>query len=93
MTEIHNRVKTLIQEKNATYKIFRLNKDNPDLICRLKCLQERLSTSSESSKERHYARIANRLNNTQQSSKTYWSLLKIFSNNKKIPLYFTKIVL
>ena len=72
----NNRIKTLIQEKNATYKIFRHNKDNPDLIYRLKCLQERLSTSIESSKERHYARIANRLNNTQKSSKTYWFLLK-----------------
>ena len=56
------------------------------MIYRLKFLQERLSTIIESSKERYYARIANRLNNTQKSSKTYWSLLKIFLNNKKIPL-------
>ena len=56
------------------------------MIYRLKFLQERLSTTIESSKERYYARIANRLNNTQKSSKTYWSLLKIFLNNKKIPL-------
>ena len=82
----NNRIKTLIKEKNATYKIFRHNKDNPNLIYRLKFLQERLSTIIESSKERYYARIANRLNNTQKSSKTYWSLLKIFLNNKKIPL-------
>ena len=27
----NNRIKTLIQEKNATYNIFRHNKDNPDL--------------------------------------------------------------
>ena len=86
MTKIHNRVKTLIQEKNATYKIFRLNKDNPDLIYRLKFLQERLSNAIESSKEMYYARIANRLRNTQKSSKSYWSFLKIFLNNKKIPL-------
>ena len=56
------------------------------MIYRLKFLQERLSTTFEFSKERYYARIANRLNNTQKSSKTYWSLLKIFLNNKKIPL-------
>ena len=56
------------------------------MIYRLKFLQERLSTIIESSKERYYARIANRLNNTQKSSKTYWSLLKIFLNNKKFPL-------
>ena len=82
----NNRIKTLIKEKNVTYKIFRHNKDNPNLIYRLKFLQERLSTITESSKERYYARIANKLNNTQKSSKTYWSLLKIFLNNKKIPL-------
>ena len=56
-----------------------------DLICHLKLFQERLSTTTESSKKRYYAGIANRLNNTQKSSKTYWSLLKIFLNNKKIP--------
>ena len=31
----NNRIKTLIQEKNATYKIYRHNKDNPNLIYRL----------------------------------------------------------
>ena len=41
-----------------------ITKDNPDLIPRLQFLQERLSTSIDSSKERYYARIANRLNNT-----------------------------
>ena len=56
------------------------------MIYRLQFLQERLSTSIESSKERYYARIANRLSNIQKSTKTYWSLLKIFLNNKKIPL-------
>ena len=40
-----NRVKTLIQEKDGTYKIYRRNKDNLDLIYRPQFLQERLSTS------------------------------------------------
>ena len=31
-------------------------------------------------------RIANKLNNTQKNSKSYWSLLKVFLNNEKIPL-------
>ena len=82
----NNRIKVLIQEKNATYEIYRHNKDNPDLIYCLGFLQERLSASIETSKESHYARIANRLNNSQKSSKTYWSLLTIFLNNKKILL-------
>ena len=37
----NNRIKTLIQGKNATYKIYRHNKENPDLIYRLQFLQER----------------------------------------------------
>ena len=86
-----SRIKTLIQEKNTTYKIYCHNKDNPDLIYRLQFLLERLSTSTKSSKERYYARIANRLNNTQKSTKSYWSLLKIFLNNKKNPAYTTVI--
>ena len=56
------------------------------MIYRLKFLQERLSAITESSKERYYAKIAGRLNNTQKSSKNYWSLLKNFLNNKNIPL-------
>ena len=56
------------------------------MIYRLKFLQDRLSTSIESLKEMYYAMIANRLNNTQKRSKAYWSLLKIFLNNKRIPL-------
>ena len=30
--------------------------------------------------------MANKLNNLQRNSKQYWSLLKCFLNNKKIPL-------
>ena len=45
-----NRIITLIQEKNATYKIYRHTKDNPGLKYRLQFLQKRLSTSIESSK-------------------------------------------
>ena len=70
-TWFNNRMKTLIHEKFGTCKIFRNNKDNAGLIYRLKFLQERLSTTIESSKERYYARIANRFNNTQKSTNTY----------------------
>ena len=62
-----NKIKTLIQEKNATYKTYCHNKDNPDFIYRLQFLREPLSTSIMSSKERCYNRIANRLNNTKKT--------------------------
>ena len=87
----NNRIKTLIQQENASYKIYCHNKDNPDLIYRLQFLQELLSTSIESSKDRYYTRIANRLNNTQKNTKTYWSLLKILFKQYKNPAYTTVI--
>ena len=31
-------------------------------------------------------KIVEKLQNTQRGSKAYWPLLKIFSNNKKIPV-------
>ena len=54
------------------------------MIYRLQFLLQHLSTSIESTKERYYVKIANRLNSTKRNTKTYWSLLKIFLNNKKI---------
>ena len=37
-------------------------------------------------KQKFYSKIVEKLQNTQRSSKAYWSLLKIFLNNKKIPI-------
>ena len=37
---LNNRIKTLIQEENATCKIYHHNKDNPDLIYPLQFLQK-----------------------------------------------------
>ena len=43
-------------------------------------------TSIEASKHKYYCRMTNKLINTFKKSKTYWSLLKGFLNNKKITL-------
>ena len=37
-------------------------------------------------KQNYYSRMASKLTNVQRNSKTYWSLLNRFLNNKKIPL-------
>ena len=37
-------------------------------------------------KQNNYSKIVEKLQNTQRSSKAHWSLLKIFLNNKKIPI-------
>ena len=38
------------------------------------------------SKQKYYSRIENKLSMTRTYPKTYWSLLKLFLNNKKIPI-------
>ena len=50
-------------------KVIPTKKDSSDLIYRLKFLQECFSTSIESSKERYYAKILNRLNKTKKKQK------------------------
>ena len=82
----NNKIKALIQAKNTAFNSFRKNSGNSELKRHLVSLQERVKASIESSKQKYYYRIANKLNNTQKNSKSYWSLLKIFLNNKKIPL-------
>ena len=54
------------------------NSSNIDLKSRLKNLQVCLSSSIESSKEKYYYEITNKLNNTQKNSKTHWYLIKMF---------------
>ena len=70
----------------SSFNSFRKNSDNSELKRHLVSLQERVKGSTESSKQNYYYRIANKLNNTQKNPKSYWSLLKIVLNNKKIPL-------
>ena len=50
-------------------KVIPTKKDSSDLIYRLQFLQECFSTSIESSKERYYAKILNRLNKTKKTRK------------------------
>ena len=41
--------------------------------------------SIEDSKQTYYSKLSSKLANPATSSKTYWSILKTFLNNKKIP--------
>ena len=89
----NNKIKTLIEAKNAAFISFRKNSGNSELKRYLVSFQERVKASIESSKQKYYFRIASKLNNTQKNSKSYWLLLKIFLNYKKMPLilpFFTK---
>ena len=77
----NNKIKSLIHEKNITIKRFRSGRRNSCLTRQILCLQERLNDSIEASKQKYYCKMTNKLTNA------YWSKLKSFLKNKKIPLF------
>ena len=54
--------------------------------CLFKYFQDCLNASVKVAKEKYYHNTINKLITTQKNSKVYWSLLKFFINNKKIPI-------
>ena len=68
----NDKIRLLMKEKTTAYKYFRQNGNDVYWQHRLKVLQDHLNNSIESSK--------------QKTSKCFWSLLKIYLNNRKIPL-------
>ena len=67
-------------------KHFHENSKNLQILNKLGSLQNLLSKSIAESKRNYYYRMADKLHNTEKGSNAYWSLLKRFLNNKKIPL-------
>ena len=55
------------------------------LFEKFKVLQYQLNISIEELKEKYYTKLSSRLADPLTSPKTYWSILKTFLNNKKIP--------
>ena len=80
----NKKIGALIQEKNVAFKNYHNNSSNIALKCRLKYLQTCLNSCIEVAKEKY--NTVNKIMNSQKNSKVYWSLLKIFLNNKKIPI-------
>ena len=82
----NSRIKSLIENKNKIHKNYQRYKSNTQLLSKLNLLQEQLHLLINRSKQNYYSRMASKLTNVQRNSKTYWSLLNRFLNNKKIPL-------
>ena len=82
----NSKIKHLIQEKNNAYQLYRNNKANACFRNRSNFLQDSLKNPIEISEQKYYSRIANKLTMTRKCPKSYWSLLKVFLNNKKIPI-------
>ena len=80
---LSNKIKTIINKKNTIFKHFRQNSNNLQIWNKL---ESPLTKSIAESKRNFHYRMADKLHNTQKSSKPYWSLLKRFLDNKNIPL-------
>ena len=65
----NNKIKSLIREKNITFKRFRSDRRNICLKRQLNCLQDGLNDSTEASKQKYYCRMTNKLTNTEKKFK------------------------
>ena len=81
---INNNIKQLIQEKNNTYTSYILNGKKPKIFHKVKHLQKQLKKLIEHSLEKYYITISKKWLDPMTRIKTYWSLSKTLSNNKKI---------
>ena len=83
----NSRIKSLLQDKNKIYKDLRRSNTNAQLLNKLNHLQEQLNFLINRSKQYYYARMTKKLtNNVNKNCKAYWSLLRRFLKNRKIPL-------
>ena len=82
---INNNIKKLINDKNRAHASYRLNENNSPTFQHFQFLQSRLNSLIEKSKLKYYARLPKKLIDPAISLKSYWSILKIFLNNEKIP--------
>ena len=61
------------------------DRNHTDLFNKFQSLQAHLKTTTEESKLKYYSRLSDKLLDSKTSPKPYWSILKTFLNNKKIP--------
>ena len=74
------------RKKKDTFKKYGKSNNNIQLLHRLRLLQEKLNSFISVSKQSYYSRMSTKLTKFHKSSKAYWSLLKTFLNNRKIPV-------
>ena len=82
---INKDIKELIHEKNQAYMSYSQNKKNIFSVHQFELLQSKLNSLIEKSKSNYYARLSKKLSDPMTSPKSYWSRLKTFLSNKKIP--------
>ena len=87
-TWINKNIKQLILEKNQAYKSYLRRDKSLQFLNQFQFLQTKSNSLIEESKEKYYGRLSKKLLDPHTCPKSYWSILKTFSNDKKIPCTF-----
>ena len=75
----------IILHKNRAFSAYSRDRNNTDLFNKFQSLQAHLKTTTEESNLKYYSRLSDKLLDSKTSPKSYWSILKTFLNNEKIP--------
>ena len=81
---IASKLKSMIQEKNVFYKKY-LKQNNQETLQVFSQIQERVQLAVEYYKKKYYEKLSNKRSNDKFNGKCYWTILKRFFNDKKIP--------
>ena len=82
---IDEKIKKLILHQNRAFSAYSRDRNNTDLFDKFQSLQAHLKTTTEESRLKYYSHLSEKLLDSKTSPKSYWPILKIFLNNKKIP--------
>ena len=82
----NKRTKSLIQEGTLLLETFQKIRNIIEMITCLNNLNDRLTLSINNAKQSYYSKIVEKFLNTQRSSEAYWYLLKLFLNNRNVPI-------
>ena len=80
----NNKIKSLIKNKNEYFKNC-VKPNNSESIRRFELMQGIPQTGIEISKQKYYFKLSRKLAVNKINPKCYWSILKSFLSNKKIP--------
>ena len=75
---------SLIKTKSEYFKNC-IEQNKPESLRHLKQMQDALGKNTEISKQKYYFKFSRKLAVNKINPKCYWSILKSFLNNKKIP--------
>ena len=75
----------MIDERNKAWRLYVWSNRNDLFFEKFTSLEIELSDLKETRKQNYHFRLTEKLRDWNTSAKAYWSLLKTFLNNKKIP--------